>query len=240
MRSIEAGSDIILVSTSGKSVEKIHNAISDAVAGGRLDMDRIDQSVCRIVEAKLRYSILKMESGAVLPAGAAYSERELAALSEGPSINRELSRRALYYYGPGPFVPAAKENEFGARYIVTASPVLRRELVEQPVPGLVLLGNTGDLAAALAQSGPERTLVYLHIDRPEPGILSEMARLRDVKNMRLVVLSTGNPFPVAAVSPLPPVLFSFSNTDESLRQVAACLRGEFVPRTDVNVRLGIR
>jgi hypothetical protein len=82
--------------------------------------------------------------------------------------------------------------------------------------------------------------VYLHVDRPEQGILSEMARLRDMKNVRLVVLATGNPFPVAAVSPLPPVLFSFSNTDESLRQVAACLRGEFVPRTDVNVHLGIR
>jgi len=240
VRSIEAGSDIILISTSGKSVEKIHGAISAAVAGGRLDVARIDESVRRIVEAKLRYSILKIDSGNALPAVAAYSGRELAALSEGASINRELSRRALYYHGPGPFIPAAGEGAFGARYIVAASPVLRRELVEKPVPGLVLLGNTGELAAALARSGPERTLVYLHVDRPEQGILSEMARLRDMKNVRLVVLATGNPFPVAAVSPLPPVLFSFSNTDESLRQVAACLRGEFVPRTDVNVHLGIR
>jgi hypothetical protein len=61
-----------------------------------------------------------------------------------------------------------------------------------------------------------------------------------MRNVRLIVISTGNPFPVAAVSPIPPVLFSFSNTDESLIQVAACLRGEFAPRADVNVHLGIR
>jgi hypothetical protein len=82
--------------------------------------------------------------------------------------------------------------------------------------------------------------VYLHVDRPEPAILAELVRIRDMPGVSLVVLCTGNPFPVAALMPLPPVLFSFSNTEESQRQVVACLRGEFRPRTEVNVYLGIR
>ncbi len=177
MRSIEAGSDIILISTSGKkAVGKSTGRYRQAVAGGRLDVARIDESARRIVEAKLRYSILKIDSGNALPGRVEYSECELAALREGPAINRELSRRALYYRGPGPFTPAAGEGGFGARYVVTASPVLRRALLEKPVPGLVLLGNTASSPPCFARSGRERAMVYLHVDRPEPGILAEMAR----------------------------------------------------------------
>lgn len=238
VRSIEAGTDIVLISTSGESIERIQKAVLEAVAGGRLGESRIDESVRRIVEAKLRYSIMELASGNARTAAPAYSVHDLEVLEEGPALNSELSRRALYYHGSGLFAP--EEGSFEAAYIVTASPVLRRELVERPVPGLVVLGDTAELASALRNKAAHSRLVYLHVDRPEPEILSRISLLRDMRNTRLFIISTGNPFPVAAISPLPPTLFSFSNTDESLKAVAACLRGEFAPRTDVNVYLGIR
>ncbi len=240
VRSIEAGSDIILISTCGQSVARIHAAIGKAAADGRLSKERIDESVRRIIAAKVRYSILDMESGRARLVKAEYSKGELESLAEAAEINRELSRRALYFHGTGPFVAAGDEGPYSARYIVTASTVMRRELIERPVRGLLVLGNAVDLNAALAGGGNGRKLIYLHIDRPEPGLLAEAARLRDMPGVTLVILATGNPFPVAALTPLPSVLFSFSNTDESQRQIAACVRGEVRPRTEINLHLGIR
>jgi len=240
VRSVEAGTDIILISTSGRSVGLIHAALLKAVADGRLPVERIDESVRRIIMAKIRYSILEIDSGRALPVKIEYSKGELDSLVEAAGLNRELSRRALYYHGAGPFVTAADGGAYAASYIVTASPVMRRELLEKPVRDLLVLGSSADLAAAIARRKDGRSLVYFHIDRPEPALLAEAARLRDMSGVTLVVLCTGNPFPVAAITPLPPVLFSFSNTDESLRQVVACVRGEFRPRTEVNLYLGIR
>ncbi|HSV98374.1 MAG TPA: beta-N-acetylhexosaminidase [Spirochaetota bacterium] len=240
VRSVEAGTDIILISTCGQSVARIHAALGKAVADGRLSEIRIDESVRRIIAAKERFSILETDSGRARIEKPRYSKSELESLAEAAVINRELSRRALYYHGEGPFMAAGDEGPYFARYFVTASPVMRRELIEKPVRGLLVLGNTTDLDAALARGKDGRQLVYLHVDRPEPAILAEVARLHGMQGVTLVVLCTGNPFPVAALAPLPHVLFSFSNTDESQRQVVACVRGEFRPRTEVNVYLGIR
>ncbi len=240
VRSVEAGTDIILISTCGQSVARIHAALEKAVSEGRLSEKRIDESLRRIIAAKECFSIMKSDSGRARIAKAEYSKGELESLVEAEVINRELSRRALYYHGAGPFTAAGDEGRYAASYIVTASPVMRRELIERPVRGLLVLENTSELPADLGRGENGRQPVYLHVDRPEPAILAELVRIRDMPGVSLVVLCTGNPFPVAALMPLPPVLFSFSNTEESQRQVVACLRGEFRPRTEVNVYLGIR
>ena len=58
------------------------------------------------------------------------------------------------------------------------------------------------------------------------------------KGMNIVILCTGNPFPIGKLKYIPPTLFTFSNTQESIRQIIACLNGEFKPRRNINIQLG--
>ena len=57
VKSFLAGSDVILVSSYGKNIPVIYNALLSAVKEGTISMDRLNKSGNRIIELKLRYKI---------------------------------------------------------------------------------------------------------------------------------------------------------------------------------------
>ena len=58
LRSIEAGNDILLMP---QSIDEAHNVIYQNVNNGKISMDRIDESVYRILNIKFEYNLLNEE-----------------------------------------------------------------------------------------------------------------------------------------------------------------------------------
>jgi len=77
VKSIIAGSDIVLISTHGKSVDDIFKSIKSAVEKGIITQERIDASVMKIIEVKLRYNIMKYDNGKTMMAAPSYSADDL-------------------------------------------------------------------------------------------------------------------------------------------------------------------
>jgi hypothetical protein len=85
----------------------------------------------------------------------------------------------------------------------------------------------------------ERVIVFYHVEKLDIRALAKLLDFTQRNSLRVIILSTGNPFELSRLEPLP-ALFTFSNTDASLRELVACVRGEFAPRTKVAVNLGIK
>ena len=233
--SLIAGTDIILISSYGKNINVIHEAVMKAAQSGRIPLERIDASVRRILECKFRYRIMSPEKGVSDRASPGLTEKEEKILDSAARVNRELSRRAIFYHGRKGLLgkdPASR------RFVITGDPVIRSVLEHRS--GCIVMQSVEDLyrQASLNYSGIKNT-VFLHVKDPDLRIISDLAGFCKRKHAELVLVSTGNPFPVAGIDFVDSMLFSFSGTEESLRQVALCVAGEFMPAREINCYLGI-
>ena len=99
VRSIMAGADIILISSYEGSIPAIINAITNAVRAKRITEKRINDSVARIIETKIRYGILCCENGTYRPGKYFLTEKDKKALKDSGSVNESLSRKGILYFG---------------------------------------------------------------------------------------------------------------------------------------------
>jgi beta-glucosidase-like glycosyl hydrolase len=233
VRSVLAGADIILISSYEKNIPVIIDAIAKAVREKRITEERISATVDRIIETKIRYGILTHKDGAWIPGEYVLDENDKKALTESASVNASLSRKGILSYGgeerirpaPGVF-----------RVFITRSDILRRELSRNAQN--VIISDFSELGR-IAASHDEKRIVYLHVVEPELAYIKNVADFCSNKGLDMVLVSSGNPFPVTVSGIVGAGLLSFSNTDESLRQLGRCLNGEFRPRTGGSLLLGI-
>lgn len=238
VKAVAAGADIVLLSSHGESVPAIVRALKSAVEKGVLTEERINASVQRILRAKLRYTILRYADGKPEMASPVYSDEELRLLLKADAINRAVSRNAVYFYGDRGFDSIAGPASSGTRLLVTANHLLAGELTVENGAAFRLVSDAG-LNSAINASGGKKVVVYYHVDALSAGQAAAIRALTRRSGVTLVLLSTGNPFPIMKLQPTPIALFTFSNTPESIRQLASCLRNEFTPRQTINFSLGI-
>jgi hypothetical protein len=232
-----AGADIVLVSSNdsrGGSIPVIYNAIKNAVLDGRIPVARLNESVQRTIEVKLRYGIMKLEKGAPAAAPFVLTDRDRRSLEQASSVNAGLSRQGLLYFGKRDLLRPGKGV---TRVFVPLNPFLREELSR--VKTNAVAASLGD-AARFAPKKGGKAVLYLQVIRPDLGYLDSAARFCASAGMDLVVLSSGNPFPITVSGLAQAGLLSFSDTEESNRQMGRCLNGEFDPRTGGTLQLGLQ
>ncbi|PKL40599.1 MAG: beta-N-acetylhexosaminidase [Spirochaetae bacterium HGW-Spirochaetae-1] len=236
VKSVQAGSDIILISSYGVNTEKIFSALMEAVRKGAIDEKRINDSVRRIIELKLRYNIMDFKENRVVSGHVEYSEKEKKLEGKAGEVNEMLSRNALYYYGRDDLLKPGQET---VRVFVSGSDVLRRSLKKDNNDFIVenISGLQGILRKIGKSSKP--VIVYYHIYKPD---FAELAMVKDMtggKYMECVLVSSGDPFPVTRTGMFKSYLLSFSNTDISLELLAECLNGAVTPLKNNSVYLGM-
>ena len=224
VRAVSAGADIILVSSYEKSIPAIFTALRHAVEEGRIPRSRIEESVRRIIEVKIRYGIMAPVRGKKSLPAFACSQEELEILNGADALNRELSRKGMLLFGDaGRALPDAPIR----RYVFTQSKLLQSELskaaVTVPCDNIVLCLDR-------ATRGPKGVL-YVHVVEPQVGFVRWAASACRERGVECVLVSTGNPFPLTMAGSMESGILTFSNTDESIRQLALCLSGSFRPRT---------
>ncbi len=232
VRSILAGADIILFSSWEKSLPAIVNAIMKALREKRITEARINESVNRILEAKIRYGIMVLENNRPRPGRFVLAEKDRKALDDAQRVNVELSRRGILSFGGRDGVsPAAGVT----RVFMTGNRVLRGELSRNK--DNVLISSLGELGRYRPAAG-KKTVFFLHLSSADPGLVRSAAALCGVSGIRFVLVSSGNPFPLTVSGTVPAGLLSFSDTEESVRQLGRCLNGEFRPAAGGSLLLG--
>jgi len=232
VRSILAGSDIILFSSYEKSIPAIFNAIRKAVMDKRIPEARIDESVNRILEAKIRYGIMAPEKGVCAPGRFVLTEKDRNALADADRVNAELSRRGILLFGDrGLVAPPAGV----VRIFMTGNPILRNELSRKK--DNVLVSGLGEVGRYRPAPG-KKAVFYLHVSSHDPAPVRSAADFCRKAGIGFVVVSSGNPFPITVAGAAPAGLLSFSDTAESVRQLGRCLNGEFRPAAGGSLLLG--
>ncbi len=246
VKSIVAGTDIILISTHGNSIDIIAKSIEKAVVDDRITLARIDESVKRIVELKLRYGIMDIKDGKVIIPELIYGNDELEILNMAAELNRRVSRDAIYYYNKNtPFEPITENSS--RKIFISSSEFFKKEIEAN-----VNLNNYKSFSSEkefvkfaekiipgdTTQVRLQDTIVYYQFDKTDPVSIDRINNLIQGSGAKLFLICTGNPFPLGKVKNIPPTLISFSNTDESIMQMIACLIGEFKPKEKISLHLG--
>ncbi|MBN2161036.1 MAG: glycoside hydrolase family 3 protein [Spirochaetes bacterium] len=230
VRSILAGADIVLISSFGNNIPVIFDAIKKAVMDGRITGDRLKDSVTRILETKIRYGIMSPDKGRVSPATFVPNEKERKILEDASRVNAELSRRGILYRGRKELLHPAAGT---VRVFITKSSILRERLAAEK--SNIILADFEEFAGR--ESGAN-TVLYLHIVEPDTEYVRRVSEYCRGRSIGLVVVSSGNPFPVTVSGMAENFLLSFSNTEESVRQLGLCLNRAFAPCTRTTLLLG--
>jgi len=219
----------------GICVERcVYNAIKKAVIEKRISEERLNDSVRRILEVKMRYGIMTGEPGKPALPEFVITEKDRKELEGAGDVNAGLSRGGLLYFGRPDLLRPAPGT---ARVFVPMNRFLREELARVPANGIA--ASLSD-AARFAPKKGSRAVLYVQIVKPDLAYLDAAIRLCTSSGMDLVVLSSGNPFPVTVSGLVHAGLLSFSDTEESNRQMGHCLNGEFEPRTGGTLQLGLQ
>jgi beta-N-acetylhexosaminidase len=252
VKSILAGADIILVSTHGKSIETISNVIRKAVDDGKIPVNRIDESVKRIIELKLRYNIIGIENEKFVNPEYVYTKDDLEILKKAEGLNSIVSREALYFYSNDGIKLETFTGTANIKIFITANRFFLKEIEGKfhdikDEKNLIFNTEKAFIKYFTGKSEKEHSgknfknaVVYYHFDKADEKIISEIYKFCVKSDLRLYLLCTGNPFILSQIKGIPPVLFSFSNTDESIRQIILCLEGKFKPKEKINVFMGIK
>ncbi len=236
---VKAGSDIVLISSSGQSVMKIMRALKKAAAEGEIPEERINESVCRILELKLRYNIMRYSEGKIVPRHMEYSRKDMKLLGKADAVNSKISGNAIYFYRGDSATGIFPIQPDTIRVLFSTNVRLKEEIEKNGKGSITLVNSERELLSFISRKHKKPVIVFYHSDWMTDGHLDFIRRLSSDKDICLVVVSSDNPFPLAKLNPLPPTLFTFSNTDESLRQAARCINGELSPRKEINFYMGL-
>jgi beta-glucosidase-like glycosyl hydrolase len=228
-----AGADIVLISSYDGSIPAIINAITNAVREKKITEGRINDSVGRIIEAKIRYGILSYDDGTCMPGKYALAEKDKMALKDSGSVNESLSRKGILYFGREEFL---RPETGSTRIFITQNATLRKELSRKANNIIVTAFGEVD-RFTLAKD--KKSVAYLHVMQPDIEYIKNVTGYCKNKGIDVVLVSSGNPFPITVSGIVQAGLLSFSNTEESIRQLGRCLNGEFRPRTGRSLLLGI-
>ncbi len=247
VKAVAAGVDIVLVSGHGRAARQIRDSLRRAVEKGDLSIERIDSSVKRIMELKLRYKIMDVVNGTAMYRDRIFTEEEMELLAHGESVNRKLSRLAIYAHNFDDELIGMLKDRKQELYVITESSYLRTGIAALCGPRASFIGIGGIGGVPLPEVGgeggagvqkPRKPLVLFHFFDANPPAIHQVAQICLERKLSLCLLSTGNPFPVAKVKDLPPTIFTFSSTKASLEELAECVSGSFVPRREINFDLG--
>ncbi len=246
VRSVEAGADIVLISTHGKHVDIITSSIMKAVRDGRITQERIDESVKKIIEVKLRYKLMTLNKDTIEYDGFTPPAEETDILKEAEKINSRISREAIYYHAAGK-QPSAPAPAPGFMFFITSNSNFACQLRSSfSKEDIVIFTAEKDFIKFMENGLPEKykqnysknLQVYYQFNNAEPEMISRLGDITGRAGIPFCLICTGNPFLLKDIKELPSLYCTFSNTDESLRQMVSCIKGEFKPKEKINISLG--
>ena len=229
VRSLEAGVDILLMPP---DPEVVIRAVMKAVETKRLTKERVDQSVLKLLDAKIKLGLFKKRAvNADAVSDVLDDEDEVAAAQKVADHAITLVR------DPNHLVPltepaktclivsvGVRMSSFGQRFVEEfrrRAPQARTMMIDNALPAAALESATGDLSACSA------VLFAAYTTNPElagdlPAFLDKLSE----SGPPVVFVSFGNPYLLAKHSKVAAFLDAFSTAPTSESAMAKALFGE--------------
>ncbi len=233
----QAGVDLILFGP-WSGVEpgdsrRIFDALKKAVDEGVITLERLEQSVKRILDVKKAYGILDdpLPQREKLSALALPENLELARRISRESVTLVRDRASVIPLSPGEAVPLIwpAELESALEPLVEACPFLR--------PRLLPLNATDAEIEELLDSlrGSALVLAGTFDLRRRPAWITLLNALAE--ETELVLLALSAPYDLLAVPRAAACLCTYSHTEVSMQALAEALNGDLIPRGRLPVEL---
>ena len=233
VKTVLAGTDIVLFSTFGPSIEKIYTSLINAVNNGDISMERIDRSVRRIIATKFKYGIAQYNPDKkIISPVFELNEQEKEILAKAETVNRDISMKSICYRGDGDLLaPSADTVCIFVSNTLGFTKYLKIDSNDKVV------ANLSD-AATVIKNSKGNIILYVHSYNPTASHVAEVKSITAAKKVPFVLAISGNPFPVLLTKGWDTVLMSFSNTSASLEFLGKAASGQFTPKRDTKLMPG--
>ncbi|MCX8122716.1 MAG: beta-N-acetylhexosaminidase [Spirochaetes bacterium] len=219
INSFKAGADILLISSYENHVQEIINSLHQAIKKGDITKEQLKAKVTKILELKLRYNIMQINNGIITAKRYEPLPNDIKLLHQADALNVELSRSSIVFHSYNCTI----EN-----YIIdnlhTCSKVFSKNI------NLINIFKKENIICNEPFSNHVKTILLVDSSSYSLEELKRLVASIHNSENNIVLLITGNPYPYLKHFSSYPMLMSFSDTDESLRQLAQCLKGEFSPK----------
>jgi len=217
VNSIKAGADILLISSYDNHVQEIIDSLKNALANGDISVELIKSKATKILELKLRYNIMQIKDGKLLLKNYEPEPDDLKLLQQADALNTELSQSSIVFYSKNTIHDFVIDNRNTYAEVTSKNTNLISILKKENVIMDFSVSNKKNKILLIDASS--YSITELHI------LLKSLQSYNKV-----LLLITGNPYPYIKHFGNYSMLMSFSDTDESLRQLALCLKGVFEPK----------
>jgi beta-N-acetylhexosaminidase len=225
VRAVEAGADMVMVLWFKEKKNEVHKALLDAVKSGRISEARLDQSVRRVLVTKARRGIFAHE---LLPA----SKARAALKSASRDVVREVAESALTLVknegGAVPLDPSVKT------VAMSTEPGFLRALAKGAKVKTMRLPSQGRKRAKAASAKAVRFAqgaqnIIVGTRTADTAVIVRALREK-YPEARVIVVSFGSPYMLAAFPSVDAYLCAYAFRGESQVAAARALTGELRPK----------
>lgn len=218
LHSIKAGADIVLISSYEDHVQEIIDTLKTAIKKGDMSLELVKSKVTRILELKLRYQIMDINDGKILEKPYKPTLDDIKLLNQADALNTELSRSSIVFYSHN-----NELHDFIIDNLKNYAQLFSKN------NNLISVFNKEHVIMSNTSFDKKNTILLIDTSSYTNAELYNM--LNSLTNYhKVLLLITGNPYPYIQQFKNYPMLMSFSDTEESLRQLALCLKGAFEPK----------
>ncbi|MBJ6361592.1 beta-N-acetylhexosaminidase [Paenibacillus sp. GCM10012307] len=258
VRAIEAGADIVLVSHTLPEQIGALEAVRDAVRSGRISEDRIDRSLERILSLKARRLARSESVAQVASASECTDAGSLTPTEESSSLLGRAAEQSVTLICDNGNLPLDRTQP-----VLVIWPELRyRTEVDEPSVHKYTLGDAlraagYDAVVCTIGTEPEEAEIHEVINQSTrfkqivavtytaeaaipDGQRGLVKALNRVKNSRVIVVSTRNPYDIAAFPEVGTYLCLYENRQFSLDALVKVLAGNKSPQGILPVSLGTK
>jgi beta-N-acetylhexosaminidase len=224
VRAIDAGADMVLLASTDSDIEKIHKKLTEAIVTKKLSIEKVHDSVIRIIQTKKEFHLLTIEDNKI--AYNAYKPVIDDIYKKKDALNISLSEKAIYYY----------ERKTCKGMI----PVLNNSLVICNNDYMInVLKNNGffvknehEAVRHIQSNISGVVIVYYVAEDVHKSMLSFLKKSTASGKIKLFLVLLKNPFPIIGQfekNDCPSFLCTFSPTEQSLEAVVRAMKGQYIP-----------
>lgn len=232
VQAIESGADIILITTFKKSPGKITSAIKKAYNEGRITEQMLNDSVKRIVSLRFYYNMISLDEEKNIKVHKYFvSDKDKELLRNAENINYQISSKGLLYYNPQKIKLAKNDNETS---VIINAAFLKKHLSEENY----IFADKNNFNKYILND-KNKYHIYYKAKYSRDYFLNILEKLNKKENITVTLLNINNPYDLTKRKNLLPTLFSFSDTDMSIKAMAHAIDGKIVPKEAAPLNLGV-
>lgn len=224
VQALLAGADVLLACGGPRVQEEVIGSVRQAAEQGVLSIDRLGQSRRRLValRARMLRDAPRVDEAERIVGNADDLLRAREIAEHAVTLVRDEAHNVPLQSGQLRVLTLAPAT---ARVESTLGEILRRF---RPLDDLVL--RSGDEVDPAVVAGDPLIIVTHNRGRPDPWQIEVVRRAHESADRRLIVVTTGTPYDLTSLPPVPTYLATYGREPVMLMAAARVLAGEIPPR----------